>query len=103
MVYTPHKMSIKKSRKSKQGKNNFDINFRPIPSEVSNNQVLRGSTTVPKIIMPTTKLVGYTKKGAAIREPLNAQNHTTANHIASRTRKHRSGKMQSLKRRITMG
>lgn len=95
-------MSIKKSRKSKQGKqgkNDFDINFRPIPSAVSNNQVLRGSKEVPKKLMPTTKLVGYTKEGAAIYAPVKTQNHTAANHTTSGSRKHSS----TQKHRLVMG
>ena len=95
-------MSIKKSKTSKKIKNKYDINFRPIPTSGSNNvvsTVLRGSKEAPKKLMPTTKLVGYTKEGAPIYEAVKTQNHAAINYASSRTRKHRS----SLPSRLVMG
>lgn len=94
-------MSIKKYKTSKKAKNDYDINFRSIPTLGFNSEFLRVNKTVPKKLMPTTKLVGYTKEGVPIYEPVETQNHIAANNISSGTK--RLGKMHSLKRRITMG
>ena len=89
-------MSIRKSSKSKSGNNSVDINFLPIP--IPKSKQAKGSNKPPKKLVPTTKLVGYTKEGAPIYESIKQTSQNNTNVVSTQ-----HSKKHTMKRRILMG